>query len=149
MLLLNQQDFTGAEPRLEKASVLRPKDVKILSALGHAQYGDHQYRRALETVQHAHALDHKEFADVDYVGAAAAMGLKDLDTMQHELTIFLSEDPANPLAPNARNNLEILARNKEAADPAANVSFQDAASSGTSLPVKTFPNSERQPNRSA
>jgi len=116
VLLLNQQDFAGAEPQLEKASVLRPKDVKILSALARAQYGNHHYQRALETVQQAHALDHKEFAEVHYVGAAAAMGLKDFDIMQRELNIFLSEDPANPLASNARNNLEIIAHNKEAGD---------------------------------
>ena len=143
VLLLNQQDFADAEPLLEKASLLRPKDVKILSALARAQYGNHQYQRTLETVQQAHALDHKEFAEVHYVGAAAAMALKDFDTMQRELTVFLSEDPANPLAPNARNNLEILARNKEAGDPAATFSMQDAAASGGTQPPKTFANSER------
>lgn len=142
VLLLNQKDFAGAESQLEKASALRPKDVKILAALVRAQKGNHQYQRALETVQQVHALDHKQYADVHYVGAAAALGLKDFDTMQRELSVFVSEDPVNPLAPNARNNLEILAQNKKAQEQGALI-LQDTSTSGTPQVVTTFPNSER------
>ena len=142
VLLLNQKDFRDAVTQLETAAVLRPKDVKVLAALARAQNGDHQYQRALETVQSAHKLDHKEFADVHYVGAAAAMGMKDFETMQRELTVFVSEDPVNPLAPNARNNLEILARNKNAGQAEAAVGMQEPGGSAPQQ-LTTFPNSER------
>ena len=142
VLLLNQKDFAGAEAQLEKAATLRPNDVKILAALARAQNGNRRFQLALETVQRVHGLEHKEFADVHYVGAAAADGLKDYKTMQRELTVFVSEDPVNPLAPNARTNLEILARNKDSAEVAESVNLQSGAPDG-SQPVTTFPNAER------
>lgn len=142
VLLMNRKDFAGAESQLEKAATLRPKDVKILAALARAQNGNHQYQRALETVQQVHALDHKDFADVHYVGAGAALALKDFDTMQRELTVFVSEDPVNPLAPSARNNLEILAQNKNA-QAEGSIVLPDPASPGATPQPRTFPNSER------
>ena len=48
-----------------------------------------------------------------YVAAAAALALQDTDTFERELTLFLEEDPENPLAPVARRNLERLAQNRE------------------------------------
>ncbi len=142
VLLLNRKDFAGAESHLEKASALRPKDVKILAALARAQTGNHQYQRALETVQQAHALDHKDYADVHYVGAGAALALKDFDTMQRELSVFVSEDPVHPLAPSARNNLEILAQNKKA-QAESNIVLQDPGTTSATQLVTTHPNSER------
>jgi len=142
VLLMNQKDFADAVSQLEKGAALRPNDVKMLAALARAQNGDHQYQRALETVQRVHALDHKEVADIHYIGAAAAMGMKDFETMQHELTVFVGEDPVNPLAPSARSNLEILARNKRAGNVEAAVGLQDAGDTAGQQPT-SFPNSER------
>ena len=142
VLLMNRKDFAGAESQLEKAGALRPKDVKILAALVRAQNGNHHYQRALETVQQVHALDHKEYADVHYVGAGAALALKDFDAMHHELSVFVSEDPVNPLAPSARNNLEILAQNKNA-QVEGSVVLPDPGTSGAIPQPTTFPNSER------
>ncbi len=141
VLSMSQKDFAGAASQLEKAATLRPQDAKILAMLARAQNANHQYRRTLETVQRVHALDHKELAEVHYVGAAAAMGLNDFETMDRELTVFLSEDPANVFAPNARHNLEILAHNKNAAMQAAG-SLQAPTMADPSQPVQTFPNNE-------
>jgi Ca-activated chloride channel family protein len=143
VLSMSQKDFSSAASQLEKAATLRPQDARILAMLARAQNANHQYRRTLETVQRAHALDHKELADVHYVGAAAAMALNDFETMERELTVFLSEDPANAFAPNARHNLEILAHNKSAAVQAAGAAGLQAPSmANPSQPVQTFPNSE-------
>ena len=141
VLSMQQKDFASASSQLEKAATLRPQDPKILEMLARAQNANHQYRRALETVQRVHALNHKELADVHYVGAAAALALNDFETMERELTVFLSEDPTNVFAPNARHNLEILAHNKSAAIQAAG-SLQAPTMADPSQPVQTFPNSE-------
>ena len=146
MLALSANDFAGADVNLEKAAALNPKDVKILSALAFAQNGNHQYAQTLETAVHVHALDHRGMANVHYIAAAAAMALKDNETIDRELTQFLAEDPTNPLAPVARKNLDILAlarqKNASAQAPGAASGLQTAASSNAQ-PPQTFPNSER------
>lgn len=141
VLLMNQKDFAGAESQLEKAAALRPKDSRILSTLARAQNGSHHFKSVLETVQRVHALEHKQLADVHYVGAAAAMGLKDFDTMQRELATFVSEDPVNPLAPNARQNLEILAHNKDAG-VVESVALQVSSAPGGPAEGRTLANNE-------
>ncbi len=144
MLALSANDFATADSNLEKAATLNPKDAKILLALAFAQNGNHQYAQTLETVRRVHAVDHRGMANVHYIAAAAAVSLKDTDSIQRELTLFLAEDPTNPLAPVARKNLAILARNKDAAaqTPRTTGQQQNAAASD-SRPPKTFPNSER------
>src|SRR5262249_27323152 len=57
-------------------------------------------------------------------------------------TVFISEDPTNALAPSARQNLEILAHNREAAaGNAESVSLEDSTA-GPPSSAKTVPNSE-------
>ncbi len=144
MLALSANDFATADVNLEKAVALSPKDAKILSALAFAQNGNHQYAQTLETARQVHALDHRGMANVHYIAAAAAMSLKDNETIQRELTQFLAEDPSNPLAPVARKNLDILARLKNASVPAASGDSQtQTAVSTDSQRPKTFPNSDR------
>jgi Ca-activated chloride channel family protein len=142
MLALSANDFAAADVNLEKAAALGPRDAKILSALAFAQNGNHQYAQTLETARQVHALDHRGMANVHYIAAAAAMSLKDNETIQHELTQFLAEDPTNPLAPVARKNLDILARKKNAAAQTAGGQSQTVASADSQRP-RTFPNSER------
>lgn len=141
MLALSANDFSVADSNLEKAAVLNPKDVKILSALAFAQNGNHEYARTLETSRQVHALDHRGMANVHYIAAAAAMSLKDNGMIEHELKLFLAEDPTNPLAPVARKNLDILARKKNGT--VAAVGAPSKAASPDSQPARTFPNSER------
>ena len=138
MLALSANDFPAADLNLEKAASLNPKDVKILSALAFAQNGNHQYAQTLETSRQVHALDHRGMANVHYIAAAAAMSLKNNDAIEHELTLFLAEDPTNPLAPVARKNLDILARKKNTASQAV----RKSEASDTQR-TRSFPNSER------
>ena len=140
-LALSLNDFPTAESALEKAADLSPKDVGVLSVLAYAQNGTHQYEQVLQTAQRVHVLDHKGMANVHYVAAAAAMALKDFDTMEHELSFFLSEDPTNALAPVARQNMAALTHNKEVRAAAAHA--QSVTTVSVSQPVQTFPNSER------
>jgi Ca-activated chloride channel family protein len=143
MLALSANDFSAADVNLEKAATLNPKDAKVLCALAFAQNGNHQYAQTLETARQVHALDHRGMANVHYIAAAAAMSLKDNETIQRELTQFLAEDPANPLAPVARKNLDILARKNASAPTPSGSSQPQTAVPTDSQPPKTFPNSDR------
>ncbi|MFZ3278906.1 MAG: VWA domain-containing protein [Candidatus Sulfotelmatobacter sp.] len=141
-LALSQNDFATAESALEKAAALQPKDADILSVLAYAQNGNHEYRQALETAQRVHALDHKGMANVHYVAASAAMSLKEYETMERELKLFLSEDPTNAFAPVARKNLATLEHNKAVLAARAGNS-QMATTVSVSQTQQTFPNTDR------
>jgi Ca-activated chloride channel homolog len=142
LLALSVNDFAAADSNLEKAAALSPNDTKILSALAFAQNGDHQYQKTLQTTQRVHALEHQGMGNVHYIAAAAAMALNDSESMQHELNLFLSEDPNNPLAPIARKNLDILLERKSApSQPPGAASLQPAGQAPQ--PLTTSPNTER------
>ncbi len=141
-LALSLNDFPTAESALEKAAALTPKDVRVLTVLAYAQNGTQQYEQVLQTAQQVHALDHKGMANVHYVAAAAAMALKDFETMEHELNFFLAEDPTNALAPVARQNLGALIHNKEVRAAAA-AHAPSTTTVAVSQPLQTFPNSDR------
>ncbi len=141
-LALSLNDFPTAESALEKAAALSPKDVAVLTVLAYAQNGTQQYQQVLQTAQRVHALDHKGMANVHYVAAAAAMSLKDFETMEHELSFFVAEDPTNALAPAARQNLAALIHNKEVLAEVA-THAQSATTVAASQPPQTFANSDR------
>lgn len=140
-LALSQNDFATARSALQKAASVQPQDAKILCGLAYAQNGTHEYRRAIDTAGRVHALDHQGFANVHYVAASAAMALNDYDSMEHELRLFISEDPTNAFAPVARQNLAALTANH--AVTAATGSPQLAATSVASPQTQTFPNTDR------
>ena len=130
-LALSQKDFATAQSNLEKAAGLNPKDAKTLSALAFAQNGNRDYEQALNTAQRVHALDHHGIANIHYLAASAAVALNDMGTVQAQLNIFLAEDPTNPLAPTARQNLDLLARAKNGAAsiPTSGARLQAASAS--------------------
>jgi len=140
-LALSQNDFGAARTALEKAASVQPRDSKILSGLAYAQNGAHEYRQALETVHRVHALDHKGFANVHYVAASAAMALNDYEAMEHELKLFISEDPTNAFAPVARQNLVALGANRVVT--AAGTGGAQLTTTLASPQTRTFPNTDR------
>jgi tetratricopeptide (TPR) repeat protein len=139
-LALSQNDFASAGTDLLKAATLRPDDPGILTALAYAQHGNHQYRQAIETVRKVHSLQHPGMGNAHYVAAVAAVALNDFPTAQNEFTLFLEEDPSNPLAPTARSNLDILSHNQQAA---ANGDGQAAILTVAAAPAKNLANSDR------
>jgi Ca-activated chloride channel family protein len=142
VLALEAGDFSTAESNLTKAASLLPGDAKILTALAFAENGDHKYHDALQTVQRVHARQHRGMASVHYIGAAAAMALNDAETERRELTTLVSEDPANPLAPIARKNLESLAKAENPAPPSAQAPSIQIEGAVSHSRVITFPNSD-------
>ncbi len=139
-LALSQNDFVTAGTDLLKAATLRPGDPGILTALAYAQHGNHQYREAIETIREVHSLQHPGMGNAHYVAAVAAVALNDFPTAQNEFTLFLEEDPSNPLAPTARYNLDILSHNQQAA---ANGDGQAAILTVAAAPAKNLANSDR------
>jgi VWFA-related protein len=143
LLALSMKDFAAGQTDLEQAASLRPTDAKILSDLAYAQNGNHQYKQAEETAQRVHRLEHKGMANVHFTAASAAASLRDYETMQRELDLFLSEDPTNAYAPIARQNLAALVRNKNATIAAAGPGPLKATNVSASEHLQTFPNSDR------
>ncbi len=113
-LQISEQNYAAAEQNLTKAASIRPNDAVILTTLAYAQNGQQEYKQAIETVDKLHLLAHPGLGNAHYVAAAAALALGDSATLEKELTLFLEEDPSNPLAPVARQNLDLLEKNKQA-----------------------------------
>ena len=141
-LALSQNNFVVAGSQLQKAASLRPSDPAILTALAYAQHGNHQHREAIQTVARVHALQHPGMGNAHYVAAAAALALNDYPVAQGELTLFLQEDPANPLAATARHSLDILERNQKAGAAPAAAANQTPPSVSTQAP-QNLANSDR------
>lgn len=136
-LALSGKDFSTAEINLKKAASLSPKDVKVLTALAFAQNGNHNYQQSLATAQRVHELEHRGEANIHYLAASAALALNDTSAAQEQLKMFVDEDPTNPMAPTARQNLDILAHRSVAL--ASSAEPRTIPGSGSN----TFPNSDR------
>ena len=136
LLALSNKNFKEAESNLEKAAALTPADPKTLSALAFAENGNQEYEQVLATAARVHKLDHRGMANVHYIAASAAVALNELDVVKNQLTIFLGEDPTNPLAPTARQNLAVLSRRNAG-------TVVTVAGHGESRTVQTLPNSDR------
>ena len=111
-LQISEQNYAAADENLTKAAAIRPNDAVILTTLAYAQNGQHEYKQAIATVAKLHGLSHPGMGNAHYVAAAAALALDDAATFEKELTLFLQEDPTNPLAPVARQNIERLNENR-------------------------------------
>lgn len=141
-LALSLKDYPTAESELEKAATLQPKNAKILMALAYAESGNEKYQDVLNTAGRVHALEHKGLANIHYVAASSAMALNDYKTMERELNLFVDEDPTNPLAPVAKQNLQILEKNRTAPVQVASVGLHQIGSVDPQ-PLQTFPNTDR------
>ncbi len=138
MLALSANDFATADSNLEKAATLIPNDPKTLAALAFAQNGSHKYSEALQTAERVHGLEHRSFANVHYVAAAAAMAIENYDAMERQLKFFVEEAPTDPLAPVARKNLDAIERRKSTSSALSSIRTQTAGPAH----LQTFPNSD-------
>lgn len=111
-LAISQNDYESAEKYFQKAASLRPTDIDVLTALAYSQDSNHHFEQAIQTVEQIHLRAHKGMGNAHYISASAALALNKPDIVERELTYFLQEDPTNPLAPDARHNLEVLQKNK-------------------------------------
>ena len=140
MLALMSNDFIAADSNLERAAALTPGDSTILTALAFAQNGAHKYDQAIQTAHRVHALTHHGSPNVHYIAAAAAMSLHDFPVAQRELNTFVTEDPANPLSPVARQILFQVSSRRKSTRSISIVEQAPLVPSPTR--VETYPNSE-------
>lgn len=141
VLSLWSNDFNTADASLEKAALLSPNDPQILNALVFAQNGVHKYSDVLRTVDHIHKLDHHGMGEVHYVAAAAALSMHNIQSGISELNTFLSEEPAGPLSPVAREKLEQLSHFRAPAAQSGDPTTMQAVP--LSVAQSTFPNTPR------
>lgn len=132
-LSITAGDYQAAKVYVGKAASTRPNDVEVLSLMAYAQNGTQDYTEAIKTVARIHQASHEGKGNVHYIAAAAALQLQDAEVFERELTLFLKEDPNNPLAPAARQNLDQLARNRNAQQAASAERQQLAALTPPSL----------------
>ena len=144
VLDLSVDDFAGADSNLQKAASLRPNDPRTLTALAFAENGDRKYAECLRTVRRVHSFDHRGMANVHYIGAAAALSLRDLDSARRELGLLLNEDPTNPLSPVARKKLTAIASPSDQETQAATVVPQREQQlvAVENWHLETFPNNQ-------
>ena len=133
-LALSQSDYATAQSYLEKAAILRPSDPAVLTTLAYAQFNNYQYADAIQTVTKVHALSHPQAGNAHYISALAAVSLNETPMAKSEFAQFLVEDPNNPLADNARYNIDVLTKNERAVA---------AAKLQAGLPGENPANSER------
>ncbi|MBV9073458.1 MAG: VWA domain-containing protein [Acidobacteria bacterium] len=144
-LELGQKNYDGAVTSLGKAAALRPTDANVLAVFAYAQNAHGDYHHVIDTAARVHGLPHKGLANVHFLAAASAIALKDFDTVERELNLFLQEEPASPLAPQAEHNLKILASYKTSPASSALPVTSSAPGQATET-VHTFPNSDALKN---
>lgn len=99
------KDYPAAEQSVKKAADIAPMDMQVLTALGYAELTNHDYNGVIATAKEVHSKKHKDAAIVHYYAAAAYDNLNNLTEAQHQLELFLHEDPKSPAAGAARDIL--------------------------------------------
>lgn len=136
-LALADKDFPAAEDWLGKASALLPQNAEILTALAWAQFQDHNFQHTIDTAQRVHALPHQGLAKAHAFAGDAGVQLHDLQLAEREYQTALAEDPAGPLAPAIKIQLQAIATYRE------NLSKNPGNPTAGEQVVSSFPNSER------
>lgn len=138
-----QQNFGAAEKHLDKVISMKPRDANVLTVLAYVQASAHNYHHAIETAERVHRLDHKDYANVHYIAGSAAVSLRDYRVAEREFGLLVQEDPHNPMAPIATQNLKILAKYKNG-EPQPAIGGGPAALTSlvSGQQAQTFPDSE-------
>jgi tetratricopeptide (TPR) repeat protein len=109
VLEIQQQNLAAAQGPLETANRLNPLDLKTLTLLAYCQALTHQLEKAVLTARRVH--DFKQHAGYAYVHMIAATALQSsgkLDEAIQEYRQFLLEDPDDPRAAAAKQQLQKL-----------------------------------------
>ncbi len=131
------KNYSAAEQAVKKAADIAPMDMQVLTALGYAQLMNHNFDGVIATSKEVHSKKHKDAAIVHYYAASAYDNLNNLNEAQHQLELFLHEDPKSPAASAARDILLHLH------DPIVEVQ-QTAAAAPVFSDVKTTPTNAGQ-----
>jgi len=109
VLEIQQQDLAAALEPLQTANRLNPLDLKTLTLLAYCQALTRQFEKAVLTARRVH--DFKQHAGYAYVHMIAATALQSSGKPEEairEYKQFLAEDPDDPRAPAAKEQLRKL-----------------------------------------
>lgn len=109
VLEIQQQDLAAALDPLQTANRLNPTDLKTLTLLAYCQALTHDLDAAVLTAQRVHSFkDHRGYAYSHMIAATALQSLGKRDEAIREYKQFLSEDPSDPRAATAKQQLQSL-----------------------------------------
>lgn len=109
VLEIQQQDLAAALDPLQTANRLNPTDLKTLTLLAYCQALTHDLDAAVLTAQRVHSFkDHRGYAYSHMIAATALQSLGRRDEAIREYKQFLSEDPSDPRAATAKQQLQSL-----------------------------------------
>ena len=109
MLEIQQQNLAAALEPLQTANRLNPLDLKTLTLLAYCQALTRQLEKAVLTARRVHDFkQHAGYAYAHMIAAAALQSSGKLDEAILEYRQFLAEDPDDPRAPVAKQQLQKL-----------------------------------------
>jgi tetratricopeptide (TPR) repeat protein len=109
VLEVQQQNPSAALEPLQTANRLNPTDLKTLTLLAYCQALTHDLETAVLTARHVHSFkDHNGYAYSHMIAATALQSLGRRDEAIREYKQFLAEDPSDPRAAAAKQQIQSL-----------------------------------------
>jgi tetratricopeptide (TPR) repeat protein len=109
VLEIQQQDLEAALEPLQTANRLNPTDLKTLTLLAYCQALTHQLEPAVLTARRVHSFkDHAGYAYAHMIAGTALQTLGKRDEAIKEYKLFLAEDPGDPRAAAAKQQIQTL-----------------------------------------
>jgi tetratricopeptide (TPR) repeat protein len=109
VLEIQQQNLSAALEPLQTANRLNPADLKTLTLLAYCQAVTHELETAVLTARRVHSFkDHAGYAYAHMIAATALESLGRRDEAIGEYKKFLAEDPKDPRATAAKQQIQSL-----------------------------------------
>ncbi len=109
VLEIQQQNFSAALEPLRTANRLNPTDLKTLTLLAYCQALSQQFEMAVLTARRVHDFkEHTGYAYAHMIAATALQSLGKRDEAIREYKQFLAEDPSDPRAAVAKQQIQGL-----------------------------------------
>jgi len=109
VLEITQKDLSAAIEPLQTANRLNPTDLKTLTLLAYCQALTDQMESAVLTARRVHSFsEHKGYAYAHMIAATALQSLGRREEAIKEYKQFITEDPSDPRAATAKQQIESL-----------------------------------------
>ena len=92
-LSIAQSDYEAAEKYFQKAALLRPTDIDVLTALAYSQDSNRHFEEAIQTVERIHVRAHRGMGNAHYISASAALALTSPTLSSANSRIFCKRIP--------------------------------------------------------
>jgi tetratricopeptide (TPR) repeat protein len=109
VLDIKQNNVTAALEPLQTASRLNPTDLKTLTLLAYCQARTQDLENAVLTARRVHSFkEHRGYAYAHMIAGTALESLRKRDEAIQEYKQFLAEDPSDPRAATAKEQIRSL-----------------------------------------